>query len=102
MFDKHVEVEQVVKLGEFQEAKEYFAVKGSEKALLDFYASTEKNPRFVDEPGCTKVGDLILDLPGRNTKEKILVRVGVGGTELEVEAMDSSGHVFKSYCNFLP
>lgn len=72
---------QVVKLGEFQEAKEYFAVEGQVKALLDFYASTKKNPGFVDEPGCTRVGELILDLPGRNTEEKILVRVGVGGTE---------------------
>lgn len=102
VFDKHVEVGQVVKLGEFQEAKEYFAVEGQVKALLDFYASTEKNPRFVDDPGCTCVGNLVLDLSGGKTKKKILVRIGVGGTELEVEAMDPTGHVFRSNCNFLP
>lgn len=92
----------IVKLGEFQEAKEYFAVEGQVKALLDFYASTEKNPRFVDDPGCTCVGNLVLDLSGGKTKKKILVRIGVGGTELEVEAMDPTGHVFRSNCNFLP
>lgn len=81
--------------------KEYFVVKGLEKVLLDFYVFMEKNFRFVDEFGCIKVGDLILDLFGRNIKEKILVRVGVGGIELEVEVMDFFGYVFKLYCNFL-
>ncbi|XP_061164137.1 heat shock 70 kDa protein 12A-like [Saccostrea echinata] len=103
VFDKHVEVGQVVKVGEFQEPKDYFAVEGQELALLDFYASTQKNPRFVDEPGCTCVGSFVLDLSGKNSRENILVRIGVGGTELEVEAKEEkTGRVFKSYCNFLP
>ncbi|XP_062569122.1 heat shock 70 kDa protein 12A-like [Saccostrea cucullata] len=103
VFDKHVEVGQVVKVGEFQEPKEYFAVEGQEMALLDFYASTQKNPRFVDEQGCTCVGSFVLDLSERNSRGNVLVRIGVGGTELEVEAKEEkTGRVFKSYCNFLP
>ncbi|XP_078325244.1 heat shock 70 kDa protein 12A-like isoform X3 [Crassostrea virginica] len=103
VFDKHVEVGQVVRVGEFQDPKEYFAVEGQKMALLDFYASREKNPRFVDEPGCTCVGSFVLDLSGKQSRENILVRIGVGGTELEIEAMEkNTQRVFKSYCNFLP
>ncbi|XP_048774519.2 heat shock 70 kDa protein 12A-like isoform X2 [Ostrea edulis] len=103
VFDKHVEVGQVVTVGKFQEPKEYFAIEGQEMALLDFYASTEKNPRFVDMPGCTCVGSFVLDLSEKSSKGNILVRIAVGGTELEVEAKEEkTGRIFKSYCNFLP
>ena len=103
VFDKHIEVGQVVKVGEFQDPKEYFVEKGQEFALLDFYASSEKNPRFVDEPSCTHVGSFVLELSGNESRKNILVRIGFGGTELEVEALEEdTGRVYKSCCHFLP
>ena len=103
VFDKHVEVGQVVKTGEFQETRTYFTIEGQEKALLDFYASKEKNPRFVDNPSCSCVGSFVLDLSGKKFRENISVRIGFGGTELKVEAIEeNTGRVFKTFCNFLP
>lgn len=69
--------------------------------LLDFYVFIEKNFRFVDDFGCICVGNLVLDLFGGKIKKKILVRIGVGGIELEVEVMDFIGYVFRLNCNFL-
>ena len=102
-FDKHVEIGQVIKVGEFQDPREYFVVEDQDKALLDFYASSKKNPRFVDDPDCICIGYFVLDLSEKSTRENISVRICFGGTELEVEAMEeTTGRVFKSFCNFLP
>ena len=72
-------------------------------ALLDFYASKEKNLRIVDKLNCVRVGYFVLDMSGNKLEENVLVSIGVGGTELEVKAMETkTERVFKSLCNFLP
>lgn len=55
----------------------------------------------MDDFGCICVGNLVLDLFGGKIKKKILVRISVGGIELEVEVMDFIGYVFRLNCNFL-
>ncbi|KAK3100458.1 hypothetical protein FSP39_020422 [Pinctada imbricata] len=106
VFDKHVEIGQVVKIGEFQPAKDYYPIRGDQKsAVLEFYASTEKDPKFVDYPNTELVGFFSFDLTERQEGDdgKVLVRIGVGGTELEVEVKEAStGRIFKTFCNFLP
>ncbi|KAK3099933.1 hypothetical protein FSP39_012098 [Pinctada imbricata] len=106
VFDKHVEIGRVVKIGEFQEAKDYYPIQGDQKyAILEFYASTEKDPKFIDDPNMELVGLFVFELSERKEGDdgKVLVRIGVGGTELEVEVKEAStGRIFKTYCNFLP
>ncbi|KAK3099358.1 hypothetical protein FSP39_003254 [Pinctada imbricata] len=106
VFDKHVEIGQIVKIGEFQPAKDYYPIRDDQKsAVLEFYASTEKDPKFVDDPNTELVGFFSFDLTERQEGDdgKVLVRIGVGGTELEVEVKEAStGRIFKTFCNFLP
>lgn len=103
IFDKHVEMGQIVKVGEFQEEKEYFTVEGPEKAILDFYASNKKNPTFVDEEGCFRVGYFVLNLSKKKRYERVLVKISFGGTELIVEVTgEETGQGIQTSCNFLP
>ncbi|KAL5006513.1 hypothetical protein ScPMuIL_015319 [Solemya velum] len=63
-FDKHVEIGQSVRCGEWQEEQEYTPAISSQTGMsFDIYASTNKNPQYVDEPGCIKVGHVRLPLP---------------------------------------
>ena len=106
VFDKHVEIGQVVKIGEFQPPKDYYPTRQDQKlAVLEFFASTEKDPKFTDDPNTEYVGWFVIELTERTQGDdgKVLVKISVGGTELEVEAKEaSSGNVFKTFCNFLP
>ncbi|VDH99860.1 Hypothetical predicted protein [Mytilus galloprovincialis] len=49
-FDKHIEIGQILIIGQFQQEHEYYPTTEEHKSIvLDFYASEEKNPTFTDE-----------------------------------------------------
>ena len=89
LFNKHIEVGQTVHVNEDFEAHEYFPVtQDMRHGCLEVYASTEKNPTYVDEEGCQHVGIIRIDLTGGDVKAKVLVKLIFGGTELRVEAVE--------------
>ena len=86
-FSKHVETGQTVKVGEYQNEKQYFATySDTDFDEVPIYASDLKSPLYVDE-GCTYVGKLIIDLRSlpkniSGREKKWLVRMSFSDTEI--------------------
>ena len=89
LFNKHIEIGQTVRLGDEFEEQEYFPITADMKqGVLEVYASTTKNPQFIDEPNCQLVGLIKIDLTGGDADAKVLVKLIFGGTELIIEARE--------------
>ena len=89
LFNKHIEIGQTVRLGDDFEEHDYYPVTDYMKqGVLMVYASTKRNPQFIDEPECQLVGLIRIDLTGGNANAKVLVKLVFGGTELIVEALE--------------
>jgi len=69
------------------EVSHEFTANGPEWSLLEVFLSTKQNPLYVDEAGCSKLGNLVVHHPGRGKKEnkKIVVTFLFGKTELMVK-----------------
>ena len=69
------------------EVSHEFTANGPDISLLEVFQSIKQKPLYVDEAGCTKLGDLIVKHPGRGKKEdkKIVVTFLFGKTELMVK-----------------
>ncbi|XP_061189265.1 heat shock 70 kDa protein 12A-like [Saccostrea echinata] len=104
-FDKHVEIGEMLRFGEFQEPKDYHPLKDDQvMIMLELYASTAKDPKYVDDPSCHLVGVMEIELTPRKPGEDgtVVVRVNFSGTELEIEAREKrTGNITRATCNFL-
>ena len=77
-FDKHIEIGQILIIGQFQQEHEYYTTTEDNKSfVLDFYASEEKNPTFTDEETCYCLGMLHITHQART-----FVKLNASGTEL--------------------
>jgi hypothetical protein len=105
VFDKHVEIGQMLQLGKFQESKDYHPLNVDQvHIVLELYASTEKDPTYVDDPSCQLVGVLDIEVPKRKPDEDgtVSVSINFSGTEFEIKACEKrTGNVTKSTCSFL-
>ena len=87
VFSKHVEINQVVTVGEAQAEKSYWSIKvGQPTITLPVFASDQKNPSYTDE-GCERVGSLTIDLTSVPSFEvrkgiKVYVSLTFSGTEI--------------------
>jgi len=90
LFCKHIEIGTPVKVGDEDSAKEheYFpTVSEMKQAVLEVYASNERNPQFIN--GCEFVGLIKIDLDTQgDIWSKVLVKMIFGGTELKVKITD--------------
>ncbi|XP_045189848.2 heat shock 70 kDa protein 12B-like isoform X1 [Mercenaria mercenaria] len=91
IFDKLIEKGLRVKPGETQVKREYCTVYKKQTSMcFCIFSSEEKNPTYVDDKGCTKIGTIRIkfeepdDLPGR----KVNLTMLLGGTEIIVELED--------------
>ncbi|XP_062620792.1 heat shock 70 kDa protein 12A-like isoform X1 [Saccostrea cucullata] len=104
-FDKHVEIGEMLQLGKFQEPKDYHPLKDDQVLImLELYASTEKDPKYVDDSSCHLIGVMEIEVKPRKHGEDgtVSVRVNFSGTELEIEAREKrTGNITRSTCNFL-
>ncbi|CAC5369764.1 unnamed protein product [Mytilus coruscus] len=79
-FDKHIEIGQILEIGQFQQEHEYYPTTEEHKLIArDIYASEEKNPTFTDEETCYCLGMLHFDITRR---ARIFVKFNASGTEL--------------------
>ncbi|XP_048777505.2 heat shock 70 kDa protein 12A-like isoform X2 [Ostrea edulis] len=105
VFDKHVEIGEMLEFGKFQEPKDYHPLNAEQvNVMLELYASTEKDPIYVDDPSCHLVGVMEIEVQERKPGEDgtVLVSVNFSGTELEIKAYEKrTGNVTTSACNFL-
>lgn len=97
VFSKHVTKGDELKINEAQDEQSYCPVRKTQKAILfNVYTSTNKCPRYVDDPDCSYLGSLNVDIPDTTggTDRKVFVRFIFGGTEIKVEGKnDLTGEI---------
>ncbi|XP_060571724.1 heat shock 70 kDa protein 12A-like isoform X2 [Ruditapes philippinarum] len=103
-FDKHVERNKKVKVGEPQITQIYTPRNRDQKALtFPVYASEMKDPKYTDV-GCKFIGDMRIELPYHDgdLSREVEVSLTFSGTEIEVTTHDvKSGKLEKASIDFL-
>ncbi|KAL4236721.1 hypothetical protein ACF0H5_005105 [Mactra antiquata] len=102
VFGKLVEVGQSTSVEDRQEKRSYSPLHGDTAFTIKLYASPEKNPEYVDDPGCFKVGEVYVDCRNRDGSiGSASVWLVFGGTELEVHAENKCGEKTQASFDFL-
>ena len=105
LFSKHIEIGEKVSLDSTEANEiEYFPPAADAiHVALEVYASSRKNPTFVDENGCQLVGLIKLEINTQgNFWAKLLVQMKFGGTELEIQVTEvNTGSKTMAYVDFL-
>ncbi|XP_063415893.1 heat shock 70 kDa protein 12A-like [Mytilus trossulus] len=99
VFEKLVEIGEEIKVGEWQPATEYDPINKDDKEVkIEFYATEEKDPVHVTDPGCMKLGTLDVDLKERTSSNGALkLEINAGGTEIKAVITDeNTGKKFKA------
>jgi len=103
-FVKVVEIDASVNVGEDIEAPSKWVVNKERGASLRIYASTTRNPEYVTDPSCTKVGELDLGKATGRTREEneIQVYFAFGDTELRAKVkILKTGKILTKTVDFL-
>ncbi|KAK3595738.1 hypothetical protein CHS0354_025364 [Potamilus streckersoni] len=94
VFSIHVKIGETVSIGETRPPVEYAPVYPDQTSMrINVYQSTEKEPMYITDPSCKKIGylDVLLLKPFRVDQEKKAeVSMVYGGTELTVKGIDKS------------
>lgn len=103
VFAKHVQLGQELRVGEHQTSQRYTPLDADQLSLIfDIYTSTDKDPQFVTDDGCSYIGQLEVDLPDSGKDRGVWVNMIFGGTELTVEAKnEKTNKISKASFNFL-
>ncbi|XP_060064403.1 heat shock 70 kDa protein 12A-like [Ylistrum balloti] len=91
IFDIHVSYGDRVNIGEPQAVNSYRPVEPDQTTLsFEVYNSIHKNPKYVTDAGCTKIGHLTITMPdtSKGLDRSVMVQMTFGNTELEVDATD--------------
>ncbi|KAK3600519.1 hypothetical protein CHS0354_028719 [Potamilus streckersoni] len=99
-FYKHVEVGEEIPVGARSKGTVYFpSDKVHDGMKIAVYVSTEKDPKFIVDKGCTHLGEISV---GGGRFQGVKVTLIFGGTELGVEAIDQdTGKVTNANFDFL-
>ena len=92
VFDKHVEIDQTVKVDEALYSQTYYPLhQNVQEVSVPVYASTDYNPSYTTETTCNYLGKLVVPLQGPSVKDNaIVVQMTFGRTELEVKAVEKT------------
>ncbi|CAG2200677.1 unnamed protein product [Mytilus edulis] len=99
VFEKLVEINEEINVGAWQPSMKYELINKNDKEVqIEFYATQEKDPVHVTDPGCMKLGTLKVNLRERKTSEGALkLQINAGGTEiLAVITDENNGQKFKA------
>ncbi|WAQ99508.1 HS12B-like protein [Mya arenaria] len=89
-FSRLVEIGQTVSPNEPTPSKPYFPTGNTSGFTIKLYASSDKKPMFVDDPGCFPIGEVYVHCVDKYGKVGSAdVSLIFGGTELKVRAVDS-------------
>eukprot|EP00105_Crassostrea_gigas_P004833 XP_011418178.1 PREDICTED: heat shock 70 kDa protein 12A [Crassostrea gigas] len=91
LFDIHVRMGQLVKVGEPQVSKKYAVVKPDQTEIdFEIYISNNTDPTYTTEKGCTHLGKLTFNLPDttKGMDRGAHVHMTFSGTEIVVTAVD--------------
>lgn len=100
VFDIHVEVGQVLYQEDVPAEHEYFpTIENHTSITLEFFASSDKSPKYTNEESCSFLGVLHFDL---ETRSRIFVRINASGTELVTIARDEkTNKEYKGYFSLI-
>lgn len=102
VFKKYIEEGDAIRVGEVRSGKHITLSSHQTEMMLNIYASTKKNPVFVDEEGAEHLGQVIVKLPDKDEKIRVEVNMMFGETELAVEAVELSTNTkYTSFFDFL-
>ncbi|KAL4239139.1 hypothetical protein ACF0H5_003841 [Mactra antiquata] len=91
VFSKHVEKQQVVKVGESQVEQRYTPSHNDKTtARIKLFISHDKNPKYTDDRSCTCIGEVTFDLPEHDgdLKRGLWVSYTFSGPEILVDVYD--------------
>ncbi|CAG2244502.1 unnamed protein product [Mytilus edulis] len=95
VFDKHTERGQTVKAGEFLKEHEYVPARQEQMAVrFKFYATQNKNPKYVTDEGCSCIGTLYFELSGgMKSNKEMKLKINPSGTQIvAVVTEKDNGH----------
>ncbi|XP_056000508.1 heat shock 70 kDa protein 12A-like [Ostrea edulis] len=97
LFSKLIEIDELVTVGEYQKKREYTLHGARSKGNLPLYSSTSKNPKYVDEDGCSFIGKILS--PGHEflLHEGVTVKMCFGETEIEFKVHQPKSQLTTSY-----
>lgn len=105
IFNKHVETGAVLHLNEEQGEHKYYPIYANQKKIsFPLYTTEAPNPKYVDEPGCSYIGTLTMDIPNTagGLEREFAAKLKFGGTEITVTAKNTNtGEVASAQFNFL-
>lgn len=103
VFSTLVEAGQILEVGKPQNEKTFMTVSEDQTAIgMDIYATLNKNPKFVDEVGCHRIGRFSVPVSGRGKDREVKVYLIFGGTEIKVECIEvETKHVTRLKVDFL-
>ena len=100
IFDKHIEIGQTLRLGEFGKEHDYFPLVNDQKvAHFEIYASEDKNPEYTTDEKCQSIGIYSVSLTRDSPQAgKIFLKLNGSGTEvIAVVREDATGKESRAY-----
>ena len=96
IFDKHVEIDQEIPTDKALSERTYFPITNDDKLLhISLYRSSKRDPKFVDEQGCQRVGTVEVKIDtsvGRSSRDRpIKVKMIFGSSDIKILAQQKNG-----------
>lgn len=95
VFDKHVEMNQEVPNGEVVSKKVYYPIGNERFVHFSLYRSSKKNPRFVNERGCHRVGTVEMKIDtsiGQTSRDRpITASMIFGSSDIKILGQQKNG-----------
>lgn len=91
IFSIHVRVGQIVEIGEPQVKITYTVINPNQTAIeFNIYTSHNKEPTYVTDEGCTRLGTFTIDMPdtSKGIDREVDTYMTFSGTEIVVTAVD--------------
>ncbi|XP_033742556.1 heat shock 70 kDa protein 12B-like [Pecten maximus] len=105
IFEVHARIGDLVKIGQACQPFRHVVVSEKQKIMkIRIFASDEKEPIYVTDGGCQKLGAIVIDMPDitNGLKRGNTVSMTFGGTEIEVNAVDiETGRKHRAFFDFL-
>ncbi|XP_053398568.1 heat shock 70 kDa protein 12A-like [Mercenaria mercenaria] len=102
IFKKYIHEGETIPVGEARTGKHVTLKSNQREMLLKVFASTKRDPVFVDEEDTECLGNVVVKLPDSTDKIRVEVKMMFGETELKVEAKELlENSTFESYFDFL-
>ena len=99
----HIRIGEAVPCGRSTVRVTYYVVSANQTNMcFKIFASDTKDPYFVTDPGCIKIGELLVDIPGSGLSRSATLCFIFGDTEMHAEVIDGqSGQKSKATMKFL-